>query len=210
MNTTSYLEFGNRKAKFFNTMTTPIIIPTLSVIILLFFTAFSELHGEYKTQTFWIYFIFSLLVPAILITLYRKYNGWTISEVEERERRNIPYTIAIVCYLICYYLLLRYGIYYHLILPVITALFILVPCSFINQRWNISTHCAALGGATGLLFGYALRHFFFNPIWMLCFIILLSGIVGTSQITLQKHTLTQTLAGYLLGIIASILSLVII
>ena len=194
-------------AEVLNIIFTPIILPTLGVMILFMVSNFSLFPNENKLLTIWIFFTFSLLLPAILITLFTLYQGWTRQQLMEKERRTVPYALAIICYLFCYYMLCRYQIIYHIKCVIITALIILVACSLINQKTNVSTHSAAMGGTTGLLVIYSMQHFQFNPIWWLCLVIILSGVIGSCQIILRHHDLEQTLIGYGIGVMAAILSI---
>ena len=50
--------------------------------------------------------------------------------------------------------------------------------------------------------------FNFNPVWWICLLLLLAGMVGTSRIILKQHTLEQVVAGYLVGIVCAFLSVV--
>ena len=207
MNTITTKDPITRWAKVLNAIFTPIILPTVGVIILLMISGFGVLPDNIKLLTIWIFFTFSLLLPVILITLFRLYQGWSKQQLMEKERRTVPYTIAIVCYLFCYYLLCRYQITFHIKCIIITALLTLTFCALLNQKMNISTHCAAMGGATGLLVIYSLQHFQFNPTWWLCLIIILSGVIGSCQIILRNHNFPETFVGYSIGVIAAILSI---
>ena len=195
-------------AEVLNAIFTPIILPTICVVILFMVSNFSVFPNDNKLLTIWIFFAYSLLLPTVLIALFTLYQGWTKKQLFEKERRTVPYAIAIVCYLFCYYMLCRYQIIYHIRCVIITALIILVACSLINQETNVSTHSAAMGGATGLLVIYSMQHFQFNPIWWLCLIIILSGVIGSCQIVLHRHTFQETFIGYCVGVIAAILSII--
>ena len=82
------------------------------------------------------------------------------------------------------------------------ALIIQVICALINIWWKISTHTAAIGGVTGALIAFSIL-FMFNPIWWLCLVILLAGMVGTSRIILRQHSLSQVIAGFFVGLLVS-------
>lgn len=194
-------------AKVLDGIFTPIILPTVGVMILFMTSGFKELPDNTKWMTIWIFFTFSLFLPAVLITLFKQYQGWSRQQLMEKERRTVPYAMVIVCYLFCYYLLCRYQITFHIKCIIITALIILVACSLLNQKTNISTHCAAMGGITGLFVIYSMQHFQFNPTWWLCLVIIISGIIGSCQIILRHHDLEQTLIGYGIGVMAAILSI---
>ena len=87
------------------------------------------------------------------------------------------------------------------------ALFIQIVCALINVWWKISTHTAAIGGVAGSLFVFG-ELFGFNPVWWLCLVLILAGILGSSRIILRQHSLSQVVAGFLVGMVCSILGLV--
>jgi membrane-associated phospholipid phosphatase len=87
------------------------------------------------------------------------------------------------------------------------ALFIQVVCALINVWWKISTHTAAVGGVAGALFVFG-EFFGFNPVWWLCLVFILAGVLGTSRMILRQHTLSQVVSGFFVGVICSILGLV--
>lgn len=194
-------------AQVLNSIFTPIILPTVGVIFIFRYSNYIIFPNKLKFLYIWIFFTFSLLLPAILITFFRLYQGWSRRQIKERERRTVPYTIAIVCYLFCYYLLCRYAIPFHFKSIIITAIIIMVFCSLFNQKTNISTHCAAMGGITSLTLCHSLKFMTFNPTEALCLLLIVSGIIGSCQIVLHKHTLAQTLIGYGIGIVAAILTI---
>ena len=81
-----------------------------------------------------------------------------------------------------------------------------VLCAIINLWWKISTHTAAIGGVMGAVIAFA-EVFSFNPVWWICLVLIMGGIVGTSRLILKLHTLSEVLAGFFLGIICSFVSI---
>ena len=145
--------------------------------------------------------------PSILIHLYRQYHGLTLFQLGHREKRMIPYVISILCYSLCLYIMDWLHLP-HLLTAILTAaLVIQILCAIINVWWKISTHTAAIGGVTGSLIGFSFL-FSFNPMWWLCLVILLSGLVGSSRIILRQHSLSQVSMGYFLGIASSYLTII--
>ena len=82
------------------------------------------------------------------------------------------------------------------------SLMTIIICSVVNIWWKISTHMAGIGGLTGALISFSLL-FMFNPVWMLCIILLCAGVLGTSRIVLRQHTVAQVAAGYAVGVVCS-------
>ena len=50
--------------------------------------------------------------------------------------------------------------------------------------------------------------FGFNPVWWLCLVLILAGVLGTSRMILRQHSLAQVLAGFFVGLICSVLGLI--
>ena len=87
------------------------------------------------------------------------------------------------------------------------ALFIQIICALINVWWKISTHMAAIGGVAGALFVFG-EFFGFNPVWWLCLVLILAGVLGSSRMILRQHTLPQVVTGFFVGVVCSILGLI--
>ena len=85
---------------------------------------------------------------------------------------------------------------------IVAALAIQVVCAFVNLFWKISTHTAAIGGVAGALIAFS-GIFSYNPVWWLCIIIIVAGLLGTSRMILRQHSLSQVVAGFLLGFVLS-------
>ena len=73
--------------------------------------------------------------------------------------------------------------------------------------WKISAHMAAIGGVAGALFVFA-EVFAFNPVWWLCLVFIVAGILGTCRMILRQHTLLQVVVGFWVGVICAITGIV--
>ena len=92
---------------------------------------------------------------------------------------------------------------------VVASLMIQMVCALINVKWKISTHSAGIGGVAGALIAFA-EIFSFNPVWWLCLVLLLAGLVGTSRMILRQHTLAQVVCGFLVGMACSVIAVLFI
>lgn len=182
---------------------TPFYLPVLGLVALFMLSYLNRLvPWYYKLTVIMMVYIFTVLLPTLLIHLYRKYQGWTLHELGMKERRMVPYIISIVCYFACYYIMNLYHIPHFISSILITALAIQIICALINVWWKISTHSAAIGGVTGALMSFAML-FQFNPTWWLCLATLFAGLVGSSRIILKQHTLSQVNVGFIVGLISA-------
>ena len=62
---------------------------------------------------------------------------------------------------------------------------------------------AAIGGVTGALMAFA-EMFVFNPVWWLCLLFIIAGVVGTSRMILRMHSLGQVTGGFIIGAICGL------
>ena len=180
----------------------PFYLPVVAIIALFTFSYLSLLPWFYKLTVLAIVYVFTALMPTMLIRMYQKYEGWTFFELYAKDKRIIPYVISIACYLACYYFMCLLHIPHFMGCIVVAALIIQMACAIANLWWKISTHTAAIGGMAGALMGFA-GMFGFNPVWWLCAIIILAGLVGTSRMIMRQHTLGQVGGGFLLGLVAA-------
>ena len=175
----------------------PFYLPVVGLILLFIFSYLNLLPWAYKLQVITLVYMCTVLLPTFLIHLYRRYQGWTLIDLGVKERRMVPYIIAIVCYGLCYYLMQFLRIPHFMASIVMAALIIQVVCGIINQ-W----HTAAIGGVTGALLAFSLA-FSYNPVWWLCILIIIAGILGSARMILRQHSLSQVVAGFLIGFLCA-------
>ena len=186
---------------------TPFYLPVVGLVSLFFLSYLSLMPTAYKLQVLTLVYFFTILLPTVLIHLYRKYQGWNLIELGHKERRMVPYVISILCYFFCVYIMDMLHIPHFMGTIVSAALAIQIVCALINVWWKISTHTSAIGGVAGALFVFG-ELFGFNPVWWLCLVMILAGVLGTSRMILRQHSLAQVVTGFLVGVVCSILGLI--
>ena len=181
---------------------TPFYLPLVGLIALFTFSYLSLLPAEYKLLVLTLVYFFTILAPTFLIHFYRKTQGWTRLELGQKRRRLVPYAISIICYGLCLWALNSMHIYHFVSSIVFAALLVQIICATINIWWKISTHTAAIGGVAGALFVFA-EIFSFNPVWWLCGVLLLAGVLGTARMILRQHSLPQVVTGFAIGFVCA-------
>lgn len=191
-------------ARIISMIFTPFYLPVLSLLALFIFSYMSRLPLIYQLKVLILTYLFTVLLPTVLIHLYRRYQGWTPFQMGRKERRMVPYIIAIMCYFTCYYLMTVMRIPQFMANIVVTALAIQVVCALVNIWWKICIHMAGIGGMAGALLAISLV-FQFNPLWWLSVIILVAGLVGTARMILRQHSLRQIVGGFMVGAVCGFL-----
>lgn len=191
-------------ARIMSMIFTPFYLPIVGLIALFIFSYMSLLPMMYKLVMLAMVYLLTVVGPSLLIHLYRLCQGWTSHELGRKERRLVPYIISIVCYFACFFWMEYRNTPRVISIIVVVALTIQMVCALINIWWKISTHTAAIGGVAGGLISYSIA-FSFNPLWWLCFVLILAGAVGTARMILRQHSLSQVVGGFLIGAACAIL-----
>lgn len=191
-------------ARIMSMIFTPFYLPIVGLIALFIFSYMSLLPMTYKLVMLAMVYLLTVVAPSLLIHLYRLCQGWTSHELGRKERRLVPYIISIVCYFACFFWMEYRNTPRVISIIVVVALTIQMVCALINVWWKISTHTAAIGGVAGGLVSYSIA-FSFNPLWWLCFVLILAGSVGTARMILRQHSLSQVVTGFLVGAACAIL-----
>lgn len=191
-------------ARIMSMIFTPFYLPIVGLIALFIFSYMSLLPMMYKLVMLAMVYLLTVVAPSLLIHLYRLCQGWTSHELGRKERRLVPYIISIVCYFACFFWIEYRNTPRVISIIVVVALTIQMVCALINIWWKISTHTAAIGGVAGGLVSYSIA-FSFNPLWWLCFVLILAGAVGTARMILRQHSLSQVVGGFLVGAACAIL-----
>jgi hypothetical protein len=126
-----------------------------------------------------------------------------MKELRERRKRFAPYALAAISYCTCAIILYRLYVPHYLSAIIITFIFCMMVCGLFNLKWKISTHTAACGLMIGILLPYSVI-FLFNPLGWLSGFILLSGLIGTARLILQRNTLFEVILGFVVGMFCGI------
>ena len=189
-------------ARFLSVLFTPFYLPLLGLILLFTFSYMTLLPPLFKLRVLVIAYCFTILLPTYLIRIYRRYQGWTLIELGQRERRMVPYAISIACYLACVATFSYLNVFRFINGIVLTALLIQIVCALINIRWKISTHTAAIGGVAGALLAFS-AIFGFNPLGWLSLVLIVAGLLGSARMILRQHSLAQVVTGFAVGFVCS-------
>jgi len=184
----------------------PLLIPTWGFLLLSnsgFY--FALLPWSVKKFLLLVVFLFTCLLPALSIGLLSLSSKFDI-KMEKSTDRILPLLISSVFYYLGYQILEQMPLFPIYNLFLIASVLVQIALVVVSLRWKISAHSAAIGGLIGGFIGLSFR-LQENPLFILTFLILMSGMVGTSRLILLKHTNSEVYAGFTLGFV--ILNLVV-
>lgn len=157
---------------------------------------------EQKWSLLYVFFLFVTALPGVSYLMLHRTKFISTIEIDDRRERFIP-IILMAVYSLSLYLLILYKVgegsisKFALALPLsgvaVTLLFY-----FLNKWKKVSMHTGAVGIFLGYILAYAVQHVEFQ-FWIIIFAVVVSGLVMSARIYLQKHNLTETIVGWLAG-----------
>ena len=186
-----------------STVFQPLLMPTYGIMLLFVYTYFGVIYSHQFWQIVSPVILFSFAIPAILIFLLFRMGIISDLSLKVRRERFYPYLITLLSYsaMIVFYYRMHMPRWFMMIMAASVA--IMVIAIFITLMWKISAHMFGIGG----LIGGAMAVSFYversNPYYMFMGLFIIAGLVGTSRLILKRHTLSQVIAGFLLGFLVS-------
>ena len=184
----------------------PMFIPTYGILI--YFLTLRP-YINYPAPLIWIGVIgtllFTCLLPLSVILVMIRRGNLTDIYIRDPKQRTMPYIYSILCYgFWAYFCSQVMHLPRFIVLTAIGSTVALLLVLFINRRWKISAHLAALGGLFGGMMSFSLS----------TGIRATTALIGCSVAALllmfariydESHTPLQVICGYLLGTLATFL-----
>ncbi len=187
-------------ASVFSVLLSPMLMPTYGMIIAFQLSTYQILLTTDKLIVIAVIAALTCVIPAVLFLVMKYFGILTDVHLNNRSERFLPYAIIIVCYVVAALYLFNINaptwMWMFLFGAGVASLVSLV----VNIVWKISAHMAGIGGIIGLLckinnFGDGV----FDLMPIICVVIIVAGILGTSRLAMERHTLWQVIAGVFNG-----------
>ena len=185
-------------------------VPTISKSSLLQQYNFYDMPNQNKIHILLLFIILIVLAPGFSLMMMKRQNRIADLQIDNRKERTYPIVVTAI-----YGLILGVFLWTQIPKDVISPLLSALPWAgvlsggiavVINRYEKISLH----GIGAGMLFGFILVYYqlqsHFN-LFVLLGVIILGGIILTSRMYLEKHSLREALSGYLLGFFSTFLVL---
>jgi membrane-associated phospholipid phosphatase len=194
-------------AKFISIILHPLIIPTLGVIIILYSGLdFTLLTYEQKKGVFLVIFLSTYVIPLSFMPFFMlRKSGFTIY-MESSSERIMPFLITAAVYFIAFFFFRRIGIPVFIMNYIFASAIAILLTTIVTYFWKISIHMVGMGGITGLLFFMSI-HFNYDVSLLSSLAFLLAGVVGSSRLALNAHSISQVFTGYAIGLCTVLITL---
>lgn len=177
----------------------PLLIPTIG-FLLLFSSGFyfAVIPWNLKRFILLVVFLSTCLIPLISIGLLSVSSRFDL-KMEKGTDRVLPLIFSSISFYLGYLILGQIKSFPVFQVFLVASILVQTALAIISLQWKISAHSAAIGGLVGSFLALAIR-LQENPVLILIVLILISGLVCTSRLILQKHTSAQVYSGFLLGV----------
>jgi hypothetical protein len=196
-------------ALFFSGVFHPLLIPTMGLLLIMGFIPGVEYFSfKLRFVILGVIFLSTCIIPLIFITLGNIHRG--LNKVPENYfDRVMPYLFTAMC------AFLGSQFFGKLPIPEIFRIFLLSICfimiisTLITFKWKLSNHILSLGGFWGVLLALNFK-FGMSLLWLIIWVIIISGIVGSTRIYLEKDSPHQVYISFLTGVVCMFLLIVFI
>ncbi|MBS1683020.1 MAG: hypothetical protein JST48_15015 [Bacteroidetes bacterium] len=190
-------------AKIISVVFHPLLLATYLVLMLsYFFPAMLAIHPSQLWPVVAFVFGFTFLVPVANLLFFR-FSGMISSlQMPTKKERIWPFVFISGIYLFIlflFYFKFQFSINFDKLMAITTSL--VVAATLINLFYKVSVHSLAMGGWVGFLL--PLLRFSPNLLWPTCAVIVVAGLVISSRLLLNAHTLQQTLVGSVTGVLVA-------
>ena len=179
----------------------PLLLATYLVLMLgIFFPAMLMVTLQNLKLFALFVFGFTFFIPALNLWLFRLLGNISSLQLESRHERKQPFVFISVMYIIVAYLFyqkLPFSSSFNKLMIIIAAL--VVTATIITFFIKVSVHSLAMGGWIGILL--PLVKFSPDLLWPTAAVIAVSGLVISSRLVLNAHTLRETMIGSIAGLI---------
>lgn len=189
---------AKKAARIISTIFHPVLIPTLGFLLLLYSGFyFSNISWKAKRIVLIIVFFSTAILPMLGVAMLAFSSGF-----ERKFKPGTTHILPMIIFSASYYggYLLLNRIHAFPIFNIILIASVLASTALLilTLKWNISSHMTSLGGVLGTLLAISFRTGN-NPVWSVITVILISGVVATARMVLEKNTFRQLSSGYSLG-----------
>ena len=195
-----------RSARVISALFTPFTIPFVAFLLLFFVSYLRIMPLGYKLIVLGVIYLCTIMMPTLGIYLFQRINKLSPQEMAQRKRRFVPFLLTVFSYLLSFFVMDRLHFLWYMRGIIVAALLMMIICVVANLRWKLSEHAAGTGAVLGGLVAFSAL-FGYNPVWWLCLVILVAGVVGTARIILGHHTVGEVLGGFAVGYACAMLVL---
>jgi len=193
---------GKNLASFISYIFHPLLMPTYTFTVLMWLAPSSLM--PIGKDLFWhillVICLTSFLIPLLFISTLRVTSVIPDFYLDDKRQRIIPFLFVGIIYAVSTYMFYSQFSFTKVIYVLYFSTTLLITLlTLITFYWKISVHSAAIAGTFGILYALQIKNPDFNFLYLLSGLLLVTGLVTSSRLKLNAHTISQTLWGSVVG-----------
>ena len=186
----------------------PLLMASIAVFVLFNSGHYlSVVNAGIRDTIYSIFFILTFLLPALFIPVLYYFGLISKLEIDLRKDRLLPLISTTIIYALAFYFMQRISMPPILLKVIFSAIVVLVACTVITIFWKISLHSIGLGGLLGFVIYIGINSNL-NVLLVGFIIIIVSGLVGSARLYLERHKPWQVYGGFLIGLVAVYITMI--
>jgi len=169
----------------------------------------SVINAELRNTIYSIYFILTFILPALFIPVFYFLRIISKLEIDNNKERLLPLMTVAIMYALSWYFMSRVSMPPILLNIILSSLISVLISSIITVFWKISLHCIEMGGLLGFVF-YLANQKDLSVLFIAFIVILVSGLVASARLYLNRHSQAQVYVGYTIGFLVVFFSMLIL
>lgn len=187
----------------------PLLMPFHGMIILIMSVYLSGEANRYLMaavlgSTARVTLLWTFIIPLAFILVLLFLGRITSISMPEQSDRHLPYFACSVCYMVWCAKLWMAHVPVEWLLTAMGGTLALLVVAAVNRHWKISAHATGVGGVLGSVLAYSVASGWYS--WTLLLTVAFITIaVMWARIRLERHTPLQVSAGWLTGLLCTLL-----
>lgn len=179
----------------------PVFMPFIGVVVIFNSGIYiADIPFEFKRFVYALILLCMVILPLTLLPMLYILKVIQKITLDERQERIIPLIFTTLCFYLAYFLLAKYSPIKLINMFLLSGVLVVFGTLVISLFWKISIHMAGIGGIVALIFTIGIAYTV-DMTTYLSLAFLVAGIIATSRLALQLHSIMQVVSGFLLGLL---------
>jgi hypothetical protein len=177
----------------------PVFLPLYGLYLLFNIPAlFVFLPGQVRRVIFLMVLVNNVILPLVLLPLFKLRGIITSYDLEKRTERIIPLMTTSLMYFVTAVMIYRFQLPGMVKSFLFASACVVLATALLNFRWKVSVHAVGVGAMVATVLVLSFRMYAGMP-GIVVIVFIVSGLVLSSRLWLRAHTPEQIYTGFLAG-----------
>lgn len=187
-------------SRFFSTAANPLLAPTYVAFLVLWVSVLCAQPMGTRAMVLVVVCCTTCLIPMMCIGALHHFGLIKSKKLDTPAERRVPYLVTLMCIIGATAFLNHNHAPLWFTMAMVGLAVSCLLLGMVNLWWKVSAHTAGLAACVAVLVQLHVQGLSaFNLFYLICFTVLLTGLMGSARMILRRGTLWQVLVGTALG-----------